>query len=245
VADARARHRFFAESIAGAVVELPATEARHALHVLRLRGGEVVEVFDGAGGVAAGRLQPAGKKAAFVTIDERRREDRPQPPVTLAFAVPKGKRLDCLLESAVPLGVSRFAPVVFERSVAGKEVSEAGRQRWAGICLAAAKQCGASHLPEIAEPATLKNFLAAATDGLRILGDPDGAASPREALAAASPGVAVTILIGPEGGLTDAERSAAAAAGFLAVKLGGLTLRIETAALALLAVVQALRSPQP
>ena len=233
------KHRFFAESIAGGSVELSTGEAHHALHVLRLRDGAAVEVFDGAGGAAEGVFRPTGRKGGVIEIVERRQAaDRSEPVIELAFATPKGKRLDWLIEKATELGAAALSPVVFERSIAGPGRGEGPSDRWRGTCIAAAKQCGADFLPEIRRARGLEEFLAAATAGARILGDSAGAAGAAEALAAGSVG-GVAILIGPEGGLTEPERAGAIQAGFTPVRLGELTLRIETAAVALLAAVRA------
>ena len=236
----RATHRFFTPSLGGDAVELPASEAHHALHVLRLRAGDEVELFDGAGGVAWGALRPAGRKAAAVDVTGRQLVPRPEPVVELGFASPKGKRLDWLIEKATELGAARLTPVVFSRSVAGRaEPSQHALERLRAICIAAAKQCGASFLPEITGPVKLVDFLAAARAGVRILGAVEAKTSLPSALTGYRPGAGIGVLIGPEGGLTDAERAAAVDAGFVPVRLGDLTLRIETAAAALLVAVNA------
>ena len=238
MADASVRHRFFVESIGAETVELPPSEAHHALHVLRVRAGEQVEVFDGAGTVARGSFRPAGRKSAAVEVVERRElSPRPAPAIELAFAVPKGKRLDWLIEKATELGAAVLSPVIFERSVAGPAAGGRVPGRWRGICIAAAKQCGASFLPELRPPRPLGEFLTDAGGGVRLLGDAAGV-SMVKALAG-SPPARVCVLVGPEGGLGEAESAAAAEADFIPVRLGGLTLRIETAAVALLAAVNA------
>ncbi len=234
----RARHRFFAESLDGEVVELSAGEAHHARHVLRLADGAEVEVFDGAGSVAAGAFRPVGKKAARVEIARRRRGEPARPVVEVAFAVPKGRRLEWLLEKATELGASRLSPVVFQRSVVRPSWTPHALRRWRATCVAAAKQCGSAWLPRIDPPAPLEEHLARCQAGARIVGDADGqtlvaALGRHRALEVAA------LLVGPEGGLTSAERQAAAEAGFVPVRLGRLTLRTETAAVALLVAVRA------
>ena len=236
----RPTRRFFAESLAGDAVELPPAEAHHALHVLRLTEGEQVEVFDGRGAVAAGMLVPAGRKGARVEIRRRMPPATPPAPaVKLAFAAPKGRRLDWLLEKCTELAASALAPVVFERSVARTEWSERTRQRWRAACIAAAKQSGAAFLPAVTPPMPLAAYLRDTREGLRVFGDPDGAASLPEVLGTADRRERLVILIGPEGGLTPAERRATEDAAFRPVRLGGQTLRVETAAVAFLAVVRA------
>jgi 16S rRNA (uracil1498-N3)-methyltransferase len=228
--------RFFGQSLNGETVELSADEAHHAIDVLRLKDGAEVNLFDGAGGSADGTLHLHGRKQAEVHILRRREvKNRPDPLVELAFAVPKGKRLDWLVEKATELGAARLTPVRFHRSVATTTPSE----RWRRTCIAAAKQSGNNFLPEIAETKTLKNFLASADAEIKILGHAGGEMAIPSVLNGWSAGKSIVILIGPEGGLTDDETTAAGEGGFASVRLGNLTLRIETAAIALLAAVNA------
>ena len=253
----RIKHRFFAPSVpeAGELLDLDEGESRHALGALRLAPGTDVEVFDGRGAEAVGELAPAGRRLARVRVIRRRQAERPEPVVELAFAVPKGKRLDWLLEKAAELGAVRLQPVVFERSVAQPELSEHAAARWRGVCIAAAKQSGSAFLPEIMPPADLRALLARFGQGqgdggapggpLAILGSAAngpvaGHAPPlTEAMAGWAAGRPIVLLIGPEGGLTDAERLAAEQAGFVPARLGLTVLRIETTAVALLAGVLA------
>ncbi len=232
----RETRRFFVESLDGETAELSAEETHHALDVLRLTDGAKVEVFDGAGGSAEGTLRLHGRKKVDVHILRRREApNRPEPIVELAFAVPKGKRLDFLLEKATELGAARLMPVRFERSVATTTPSE----KWRRTCIAAAKQCRADFLPEIASAKTLTDFLADVEADIKILGDIEGDLIIPAVLKQWSPGKRITILVGPEGGLTDDEIVATKQANFSPVRLGNLVLRIETAAVALLAAVKA------
>lgn len=258
--DRSIRHRLFAQSLGGASIELSPEEARHALTVLRLSAGDEVELFDGAGGVAQGRLSSAGKKGATVEIAQRHQTTPPSFEVELAFALPKGKRLDWLLEKATELGAGVLSPVVFERSVVTPELSEHAASRWRGICIAAAKQCGNNFLPRINPPRELGQLLAdiakkhtssgngegepAEEDRLLILGDPDpGAPGLLPFLHTHPRPSAATIMVGPEGGITPQEYAEIVQAGFAALRLGNMVLRVETAALALLSAVQSLQIP--
>ena len=185
----------------------------------------------------------AAKRSVTVAVESVRQDSRVGPAVHLAFAVPKGKRLDWLLEKATELGAASLRPVQFARSVAGGEVlSGAKRHRWALHCHSAAKQCGLNFLPELHDMTALTDYLAAAAPGgvIRLLGDlADDAVPLASAIGPARAGATIDLLIGPEGGLSDDERTAAIAAGFLPARLGTTTLRIETAAVALLAGVAA------
>ena len=245
-------HRFYVENLpagpagpaeAGEVAraELPPGEAHHAVHVLRLRAGARVELFDGRGAAAVGKIESAARGEVVVVVEERLpAAQRCGAAIHLAFAVPKGKRLDWLLEKATELAAASLTPVLFERSVAGADaLSPAKRERWRGHCIAAAKQCGLDLLPTLEEPIPLGAVLARSPAALGLLGERADACSVPEALARWRPGREILLLVGPEGGLTDRERAAVAAAGFGAVRVGATTLRIETAAIALLAAARA------
>ncbi|HOF18102.1 MAG TPA: RsmE family RNA methyltransferase [Phycisphaerae bacterium] len=238
-------HRFFAENLDGSEVVLPDGEAHHALHVLRLERGAEVELFDGQGAVAAGRVARVGRSEVAVTIEHLLPvQARPAPAVHLAFAVPKGKRLDWLLEKATELAAASLQPVVFERSVAGGDELRKGKlDRWRTHCVAAAKQCGLNFLPEIFPPEGLANVLRDRSDLPGLFGDcaPDSpdAYETLQSFRAGGHRQAV-VLVGPEGGLTDAERDACLTAGLKPIRLGTTTLRIETAAVALLAAATAI-----
>jgi 16S rRNA (uracil1498-N3)-methyltransferase len=222
---------------------LPPAEAHHAAHVLRLREGDAVELFDGRGRTAEARIARVRRGEVTLAVGAvHGPAARPEPRVCLAFAIPKGTRLDWLLEKAAELGVARLAPVRFTHSVAGAgEFSAAKRSRWLGHCIAAAKQSGFAWLPEIEDPLPLADLLVPPQAGL--FGDLDAdALSVPQAVAQLRGGAAVgglTVVVGPEGGLTGDERAALHAAGLLPVRLGRTTLRIETAAVALVAAVVA------
>lgn len=229
----------------GQEVPLPQAEAHHAAHVLRRRAGDLVELFDGDGGRALARLKLVRRGEVLATVEEvRPRLARPVPILRLGVAVPKGNRLDWLLEKATELGVASLAPLALERSVSGGDaLSAAKRRRWTARCIAAAKQSGADFLPAIEDPLSLQDFLAGAIGGIGLYGDLSASAVPVAAALRDRAGQAGTyyIVVGPEGGLTDAERQALDGAGFGAVRLGRTILRVETAAVALVSAVLALQ----
>ncbi len=225
----------------GAELALPADEARHAAKVLRMRAGDTVRLFDGVGASADGTLSAVTKRDVRVTLGEVRYIDRQGRRVGLAFAVPKGKRLDWLLEKATELACTVLQPVRFERSVAGETAfSDSKRERWMDRCIAACKQSGAAWLPELRDPVTLEEYLDECDATVRWLGDPSASAKPMAAVVREAPDdAAAAVLVGPEGGLTDDEVESARAAGFVPVRLGYTVLRVETACVAMLAGVRA------
>ena len=239
------RPRFYVPELTeGAQVALPPTEAHHAARVLRLAPGAAVELFDGCGRAAGARIaavRRAGVTAAVESV--RGPAPRPGPLVHLAFAIPKGSRLDWLIEKATELGVASLRPVRFARSVAGEgEFSEAKRAKWLARAIAAAKQSGLDYLPAIKDPQPLAEY--AAEGGPGIYGDLAADARPVAEvvrnIAAGGRGCLagnLAVVVGPEGGLTEGERAALRAGGFAAVRLGRTTLRIETAAVALVAAI--------
>jgi 16S rRNA (uracil1498-N3)-methyltransferase len=243
------RARFYVPDLAeGAEMALPPTEAHHTAHVLRLAPGAAVELFDGCGRAAGARIATVRRGDVTVRVESVRGPvARPGPAVHLGFAVPKGSRLDWLLEKATELGAAALRPVRFERSVAGAgEFSEAKREKWLAHAIAAAKQSGLDYLPTIEDPLPLEEFAAAGGPG--IYGDLAADARPiaevLQSLAADGTQkleLGLVVVVGPEGGLTDTERAALRAGGFTPVRLGHTTLRIETAAVAILAAIAAIR----
>lgn len=230
---------------AGGSFELSTAEAHHAMHVLRLGVGDAVELFDGRGGRALGQIEHAkhGKVSVALQGPVVFRA-RPVPAVGLCFAVPKGKRLDWLLEKATELGVAWLWPIIFERSVSGgDELSPSKQDRWLTHCIAAAKQSGLDFLPEIRQASTLPELAKAyaqqaSPERVALVGDLSPTATTlAKALCGRESLESVLILVGPEGGITERELDVLRQAGFVSARLGGTVLRVETAAIAMLAGV--------
>ncbi len=229
--------RFFIERApAGATVRLEGDEAHHLRQVRRVKVGDEVVLFDGSGVDYVGRVESFARGSAQIGIlrsEETWRE--PDVSVTLAVSVVKQQAMHRLIDMCTQLGVKRVVPVRTERSVAKAGAGKTGR--WRRIAIEACKQCGRSIVPEIAEPCDF-------ADALTEIADHDAAvvASMQTDCATLSAAVdgswrSVFCLIGPEGGLTDAEEGAAIAAGCVLVSLGRSILRTETAAAAALAVL--------
>ena len=233
----------------GMRVTLQGSAAGHLTRVLRLRVGEALTVFNGAGGEYAASIEHAHAGRVAVAIGELRAIERESPlTLTLAQGVSRGERMDLVVQKATELGVSGIVPLFTERSVVrlGAEQAERKLNHWRAIAIAACEQSGRNRLPKVAPPVSLADLLRSGTDregdasgcgvqDMCLLLSP-GAASRIDALP--RPATSVTVLIGPEGGLTNAEQEAAVAAGFLPVRLGPRVLRTETAAIAALALLQ-------
>ena len=204
----------------------------HHLRVRRARDGEPVELRDGAGLVGTGRLVRVGRDWR-VEVEAARVIARP-PALTLAVGAGDRERFEWLVEKATELGVTCIVPIETERTHAvATRVRSEHLERLRRRALEAVKQCGAPWAPEVTPPERLTSFLSRRHEGQRWVGDPEGGA------ASAPPDGALTVVIGPEGGLTDPERRAASAAGFHPVRLGPHTLRFETAAIAAAALAMA------
>ena len=235
-------HRFYCPHLAAGVNALDEVESSHAARVLRLRAGDEIELFDGRGGRAKGPITHLRRSEVLVEVAAVQQTPRPGAEVSLAFAVPKGKRLDWLLEKATELGAASLLPVEFERSVAeGAEAGTAKWQRWEAHCVAAAKQSGLDFLPQLHPLRSLADLLTDPPGSLRIMGDAAPQAPAAGEVFRAAAGQSVCLLVGPEGGLADRERQAALQAGFQPARVGTTTLRVETACLALLSVAAASR----
>jgi 16S rRNA (uracil1498-N3)-methyltransferase len=219
-------------------LELTGTAANHIVRVLRLRVGEALILFDNAGGEYAALVDAFTREAVRVTIGDYLDVNRESPlHVTLAQGVSRGERMDVVVQKATELGVKRIVPVLAERTVVRLNDAQAANRlrHWRAIAAAACEQCGRNRLPEITAPMTLQDFLVSDYPaGLRLMLNPTGGMKAHDLPASA----AATLLIGPEGGLSDAEQAAALAAQFRGLVLGPRILRTETAALAALAVIQ-------
>lgn len=235
--------RFYLDSelAAGEPVSLPATVAHHALRVLRLRDGAAVTLFNGRGGEFEGRLQIDGKLASARLERFHAIERESALRVTLIQAWVATDKLELIVEKAVELGVASIVLVPAARSVVQLDAERRQRrlQRLQDVIIAACCQCGRNRLPAIQAAETLHQGLSSALVGAAagILLDPSAAEPPAAVLSGPGPFV---LLVGPEGGLDDAERSLAMRIGYRPLRLGPRILRTETAGLAGLVALQVL-----
>jgi 16S rRNA (uracil1498-N3)-methyltransferase len=220
----------------GTAITLDQPQSHYLGSVMRRQPGDMVRLFNGRDGEWAARVASVARKAVTLVAE---RQSAPQEQVAdlwLAFAPLKKGRIDWLVEKACELGVARLLPVITQRTV----VDKPNLERLTAHLVEAAEQCGRTAVPELAEPASLERLLKGwpATRAL-IFADETGGAAMAATLAQAPAPAA--ILIGPEGGFTAAERDAIRAhANAVPLSLGPRILRAETAALAAVAVWQAL-----
>ena len=216
---------------------LDSREEAHLFRILRARPGETVAVLDGHGTVGTAVVEADRR----LRLESKRTAAPPVRRLHLYFAPPKKQKLDALLKQAVELGVSELVPVLCERSVVQPgENSVAGR--WMDLLFEACKQSGNPFLPEVAPPMPFEAALSRAreTCGALVVGSNRSGVFPE--LGNASD---VAFFVGPEGGFTDAETDAMFDAGAIPLRIGDWTLRVETAAVAGLGVLNVLISHRP
>lgn len=225
----------------GARIALPESAVAHLLRVLRLEVGDGFIVFNGDGFDYQARLSSAGKKNAEAELLDRAEAGNESPlRITLAQGIARGEKMDLILQKATELGVARIAPVVTERTEVrlDGERLEKKMQHWRGVLASACEQCGRARLPQLLEPQALAKFAAGDDSEHRFILDP-GAGQSLVSLGLPADSSA-TLLIGPEGGLSERDLAALRAAKYQGLKLGPRILRTETAGLAAIAALNAL-----
>jgi 16S rRNA (uracil1498-N3)-methyltransferase len=227
----------------GTLCDLPAAAAIHVARVLRLSAGDELTVFDGRGGEYAARLVSTGRQGARARIESHSALERESPlAVTLLQALARGERMDFIVQKATELGVSRVLAFASERSVLrlGSDARARRLEHWRAVAISACEQCGRNRIPSVTLASDLAAACAQAEAPLRVLLDPRASLSLPAALQRTASLRQLALLIGPEGGLSEAELQLALRSGFLDCRLGSRVLRAETAPLAALAVAQAL-----
>jgi 16S rRNA (uracil1498-N3)-methyltransferase len=235
-----ARRRFFVEAIERGHAQITGQDAHHLTRVLRVEAGQKFEISDNIQ-VHLAEVETARKDLVSFRILERIDAAEPLIHTALFASLIKFERFEWLIEKATELGVSALTPVRAERSEKGLEAAALKRlSRWKRIAREASEQSRRARLPDIEAPIDLAEVLRSGrSDRCYALDEAEAppilSAFPETRQA----GDRVALLVGPEGGWTDREREAIAAAGWTAVSLGGQILRAETAAIAALAIVNA------
>ncbi|MDQ3120843.1 MAG: 16S rRNA (uracil(1498)-N(3))-methyltransferase [Verrucomicrobiota bacterium] len=241
-------HRFYVPPPAWNpdALRLSGSEAHHARNVLRLQPGEKAVLFNGRGHQITGEITDLTSRE----IALRKLHENCTPPlrcrITLGQAIPKGRKMDLIVQKAVEIGAAEIAPIISDRTIVrlGEEEAAQKQAKWQTIAIEAAKQCGQNWLPDVQTPQTMAQFFAGhghfdlqligslQSDALhlkQILVDYEAAHSDRPA--------SVLMLIGPEGDFTPAELNHARSHGCQPITLGPIVLRVETAAIYCLSVL--------
>lgn len=217
-------------------VELPDTTAHYISRVLRMQAGDALQLFDGSGQEFPGLIIEAGKKTVSVELES----GQPGQPdsrlqVHLGQVLSRGERMDWAIQKATELGVTAITPLFSDRCEVrlNDERSQKRLEHWQQVAISACEQCGRSSVPVIHPPVALGQWLEAVEADLKLVLHPDAAT-----LTSHQPPARLALLIGPEGGLSDGEVSAAQAAGFHAACFGPRVLRTETAPVVALSLAQ-------
>jgi 16S rRNA (uracil1498-N3)-methyltransferase len=224
----------------GSEIRLPERVVRH-ISVLRLRRDQEITLFNGSAGQYRAALSNLARGHVCATILEFQDIERESPlHITLAQCLSAGDRMDMTLQKATELGVAAIVPLISKRSVVrlSEERAERRLEHWRNIVIAACEQSGRNRVPQVHPVTDLLPWLSRPPTGMCLQLDPQAGLG-TTSLPTGAP-EAITLLIGPEGGLAPDEREFAKRGGFLPMRLGPRTLRTETAPLATLAVLQTL-----
>ncbi|MHA6124802.1 16S rRNA (uracil(1498)-N(3))-methyltransferase [Pseudomonas fluorescens group sp. PF-1] len=218
--------------------ELPEAQAHYISRVLRMAEGDLLQLFDGSGQEFRATLVEVGKKRVVVQIDEQFAGQVESPlQIHLGQGLSRGERMDWAIQKATELGVSEITPIFSERCEVRLKDERADKRllHWRQVAISACEQCGRSRVPVIHPPVLLADWLKQTQAELKLVLHPVA-----EPLVSHAKPATLAFLIGPEGGLSDAEVDQAKGAGFHAARLGPRVLRTETAPVVALAVAQQL-----
>ena len=225
----------------GATIRIGGQGAHHVKHVLRLRPGSGICVFDGQGNEYHAVLLEIDRAEITASIGERVAGiSGATLQITLAQGIARSDRMDLILQKAVELGVTGIQPLWMQRCQTHLKAARLEKriQHWLGVIISACEQCGRSTLPQLEAPVSYPHWINSLPEGgCRLMLEPGGSTSLRTL---PRPRENIRVLIGPEGGLNPEEQLLAGSAGFLGIRLGPRILRTETAALSALAAMQTL-----
>ncbi|MBE9516471.1 MAG: 16S rRNA (uracil(1498)-N(3))-methyltransferase [Proteobacteria bacterium] len=233
--------RFYvANPLAVGIVSLPEDAAHHAARVLRLAEGDAIVLFNGEGGEYYGSITHIGKRDVTVQLDRFEESDCESPlDITLVQAVTSGERMDYAIQKAVELGVSRIVPLITERTTVKLKGERANKRlaHWKKVAVSACEQCGRNRVPEVSALTSLTEVFSEQKGAAVWMLHPLNAQPIKQQT---MPDKGLTIIIGPEGGFSDAELQMARNHHCVTISLGPRILRMETAGPAVLAVLQSL-----
>lgn len=228
------------EQISDGTVTVTGPDVNHIKNVLRMKPGEIVRISDEKNFCGQCRVSRLEEERVLLEVLQEEASTELPVDVTLFQGLPKGDKMEWIVQKNTELGIRRIVPVAMHRSVvkldAKKAAAKAGR--WQAIAESAGKQSGRTRLPQVSPVVPFREALAMAA-GYDLLLLPyesaEGMEAARAVLAEAAPGMRIGILIGPEGGFEPDEVEAARAAGFQVLSLGRRILRTETAGMAVMA----------
>jgi 16S rRNA (uracil1498-N3)-methyltransferase len=220
-------------------LELEPAPSAHIARAMRMGQGDALTLFNGRGGEYAAVITAVSKKAVTVEIGEFRNTELESPlAIHLGIAISRGERMDWVIQKATELGVSRVSPLLTQRTEVKLKGERADKkiQHWRQIGIAACEQCGRNQLPLIEPLQALPEWLAATKDETKLV--LHHRALRTEPANTEHKPTRVSLLVGPEGGLSELEISLAELAQFQALRLGPRVMRTETAPLAAIAILQ-------
>lgn len=235
------------EIATGQLVALSDTNQRHATHVLRLKKGDAVTLFNGRGGEFSAHIDQTNKSGTTVLVGAYHDTDRESPlSIELAQAICVNEKMDWIIQKAVELGVTRIQPISTARSIvhlSGERASKR-QQHWQKIAVSACEQCGRNYVPLVSPLMTLPEWLSRkktdkSSNDLSLMLSTTATQS-LHGIAKPSADANLALVIGPEGGFTTEEETAILHTGFIPIRLGKRILRTESAALAAIAALQTL-----
>ncbi len=235
--------RFFCPQplVAGTTVSLPEAVAHH-IQVVRLAPGDLITLFNGEGGEVQASLVAVAKRSVTAEILAHVAREAELPyAVALAQALPEASKMDWIIEKAIELGAAGIVPLAAQRCVVrlSAERAEKKMAHWQGIIVSASEQSGRNRLAQLAPLQEFNSWSKQQNAQTRIILTPRADQSLAE-WARQQPPQAVTLMVGPEGGFSEAEEKAALAAGAIGLSMGPRILRTETAGLTALAALATL-----
>lgn len=225
--------------LVGETVDLDEKASHHLLRVLRVQPGDQVVLFNGQGGQYLTEITALSKRNVTVLIKSHALQDNESSlPLILAQGIAKGEKMDFILQKSVELGVKEIYPLITERCNVHLDAERQAKrlERWQAVIISACEQCGRNRLPIIHAPLSISDWLAQHKGAQGILLSPrapHGLSTLK--LLRQKP---LSLLIGPEGGLSDQEEAKALRQGFVAAKMGPRVLRTETATVSALSILQ-------
>ncbi|HEY3763103.1 MAG TPA: RsmE family RNA methyltransferase [Verrucomicrobiae bacterium] len=221
-------------------------EAHHALKVLRLKAGDPAIVLDGAGHEFICQVDNTVRDSVSLRVIKQNSHPAPACAITLLVGVPKGKIIESIIQKSVELGARKIVPLLTERVVTqlDDEGVESKREKWQQVAIEAIKQCGATWLPEVTAPISIADFLNKEESfDMQLVGSLQPERRHPTAIfhefgqAVGHHPKSIAVWVGPEGDFTPAELETIQKSGAQAITLGNLTLRVETAAIYCLSIL--------